>query len=143
MRLLHAGNDHGGRSAASAQSDPQRRRNSHRAFGQSLPLHRLRENHRIRQSGRGATHMTAAPTPYGKLARRGVPLIDGIEKVTGRAKYTADLDHANALVGRLLRSPVSHGDIVRLDVTKALALDGVVAIVTGADCAHTYGVLPI
>jgi 4-hydroxybenzoyl-CoA reductase subunit alpha len=87
--------------------------------------------------------MTAAPTPYGKLARRGVPLIDGIEKVTGRAKYTADLDHANALVGRLLRSPVSHGDIVRLDVTKALALDGVVAIVTGADCAHTYGVLPI
>ncbi len=87
--------------------------------------------------------MTAAPTPYGKLARRGVPLIDGIEKVTGRAKYTADLDHANALVGRLLRSPVSHGDIVRLDVTKARALEGVVAIVTGADCAHTYGVLPI
>jgi 4-hydroxybenzoyl-CoA reductase subunit alpha len=87
--------------------------------------------------------MTAEPTTHGKLARRGVPLIDGIEKVTGRAKYTADLDHANALVGRLLRSPVSHGDIVRLDVSKALALDGVVAIVTGADCAHTYGVLPI
>jgi 4-hydroxybenzoyl-CoA reductase subunit alpha len=87
--------------------------------------------------------MTAEPIPYGKLARRGVPLIDGIEKVTGRAKYTADLDRANALVGRILRSPVSHGDIVRLDVTKARALDGVVAIVTGADCAHTYGVLPI
>ena len=87
--------------------------------------------------------MTADPITYGKLARRGVPLIDGIEKVTGRAKYTADLDHANALVGRILRSPVSHGDIVRLDVTKARALDGVVAIVTGADCAHTYGVLPI
>jgi len=87
--------------------------------------------------------MTADPIPYGKLARRGVPLIDGIEKVTGRAKYTADLDHANALVGRLLRSPVSHGDIVRLDLTKARALDGVVAIVTGTDCAHTYGVLPI
>ena len=87
--------------------------------------------------------MTTAPTTTGKLARRGVPLIDGIEKVTGRAKYTADLDRANALVGRLLRSPVSHGDIVRLDATKARALEGVVAIVTGADCAHTYGVLPI
>ena len=49
--------------------------------------------------------MTADPIAYGKLARRGVPLIDGIEKVTGRAKYTADLDRANALVGRLLRSP--------------------------------------
>ncbi|MBI2715995.1 MAG: 4-hydroxybenzoyl-CoA reductase subunit alpha [Rhizobiales bacterium] len=87
--------------------------------------------------------MTAAPTPYGKLARRGVPLIDGIEKVTGRARYTADLDHADALVGRILRSPVSHGDIVQLDVSKARAIEGVVAIVTGADCAHTYGVLPI
>ncbi|MDX2239006.1 MAG: molybdopterin cofactor-binding domain-containing protein, partial [Hyphomonadaceae bacterium] len=76
-------------------------------------------------------------------ARRGVPLIDGVEKVTGRAKYTADLDHADALVGRIFRSPVSHGEIVRLDVSKALALDGVVAIVTGEDCPHAYGVLPI
>jgi CO/xanthine dehydrogenase Mo-binding subunit len=55
----------------------------------------------------------------GGLARRGVPLIDGIEKITGRALYTADLDHTDALVGRILRSPVSHGDIVRLDVSKA------------------------
>jgi 4-hydroxybenzoyl-CoA reductase subunit alpha len=75
--------------------------------------------------------------------RKGVPLIDGVEKVTGRARYTADLDHAGALVGRIFRSPVSHGDIVRLDVSKARALDGVVAVVTGDDCPHTYGVLPI
>ncbi len=75
--------------------------------------------------------------------RRGVPLIDGIEKVTGHARYTLDLDHADALVGRILRSPVSHGEIVRVDVSKALALDGVVAVVTGEDCKHTYGVLPI
>ena len=75
--------------------------------------------------------------------RRGVPLIDGIEKVTGRARYTADLDHANALVGRIFRSPVSHGEIRRLDVTKARELDGVIAVVTGADCPHSYGVLPV
>src|SRR6516164_4861632 len=75
--------------------------------------------------------------------RRGVPLIDGIEKVTGRARYTADLDHAGALVGRIFRSPVSHGEIIRLDVDKALALDGVIAVVTGNDCPHTYGVLPV
>ncbi|MCF8476389.1 MAG: 4-hydroxybenzoyl-CoA reductase subunit alpha [Pseudolabrys sp.] len=87
--------------------------------------------------------MTADPDKGGKLARRGVPLIDGIEKVTGRARYTADLDHADALVGRIFRSPVSHGDILRLDVSKARALDGVVAVVTGDDCPHTYGVLPI
>lgn len=75
--------------------------------------------------------------------RRRVPLIDGIEKVTGKAKYTADLDHADALVGRVFRSPVSHGEIVRLDVSKARALDGVLAVVTGDDCAHPYGVLPV
>ena len=87
--------------------------------------------------------MTADPSADGKLARRGVPLIDGIEKVTGRARYTADLDHGDALVGRILRSPASHGDILRLDVSKARALDGVWAVITGDDCPHTYGVLPI
>src|SRR5450756_479186 len=87
--------------------------------------------------------MTADPSVDGKLARRGVPLIDGIEKVTGRARYTADLDHGDALVGRILRSPVSHGDILRLDVSKARALEGVWAVITGDDCPHTYGVLPI
>ncbi len=71
------------------------------------------------------------------------PLIDGIEKVTGRAKFTADLETGDCLVGRILRSPVSHGRITRLDTTRAAALDGVVAIVTGDDCALTYGVIPI
>ncbi len=72
-----------------------------------------------------------------------VPLIDGIEKVTGRALYTADLNSRDALVGRILRSPVSHGRILRVDTSRARALPGVVAVVTGADCAHTYGVIPI
>ena len=87
--------------------------------------------------------MDADPGANSKIARRGVPLIDGIEKVTGRARYTADLDHSDALTGRILRSPVSHGDIIRLDVSKARALEGVCAVITGDDCPHTYGVLPI
>lgn len=79
-----------------------------------------------------------APSPL-----RRVPLIDGLEKVTGRARYTADLDHADAMVGRIFRSPHSHGEILRLDTSKAEALDGVICVITGDDCAHTYGVLPI
>ncbi len=71
------------------------------------------------------------------------PLIDGIEKVTGKALYTADLDDRDCLVGRILRSPVSHGRILSIDVSKAAALKGVRAIVTGADCDHTFGVIPI
>jgi 4-hydroxybenzoyl-CoA reductase subunit alpha len=85
----------------------------------------------------------SAALPSTARRRPGVPLIDGIDKVTGRARYTADLEHADALVGRILRSPVSHGEIVRLDVSRAAALDGVRAVVTGADCPHTYGVLPV
>ncbi len=77
------------------------------------------------------------------ILARGVPLIDGIDKVTGRARYTADLEHRGAFIGRILRSPVSHGEILRLDVTRARALEGVVAVITGADCRHPYGVLPL
>ena len=87
--------------------------------------------------------MTPSAAAATAVPRRGVPLIDGVEKVTGRAAYTADLDHADALVGRIFRSPVSHGEIVRLDVAKARALDGVFAVLTGEDCPHSYGVLPV
>jgi 4-hydroxybenzoyl-CoA reductase subunit alpha len=72
-----------------------------------------------------------------------VPLIDGIEKVTGRADYTADLAPAGALVGRIYRSPYSHAEILGLDVEAARALPGVVAVITGDDCDRTYGILPI
>jgi 4-hydroxybenzoyl-CoA reductase subunit alpha len=110
---------------------------------ESLPVHWLCKNHRVSQRSRGYSFMTADVRTDPKSARRGAPLIDGIDKVTGRARYTADLDHDNALVGRILRSPVSHGDILKLDLSKARALQGVVAVITGDDCPHTYGVLPI
>jgi 4-hydroxybenzoyl-CoA reductase subunit alpha len=71
-----------------------------------------------------------------------LPLIDGIEKVTGRAAYTADLP-ASALVGRILRSPYAHAELIEVDTSAARALPGVVAIITGADCDKTFGVLPI
>jgi len=70
-------------------------------------------------------------------------LIDGVEKVTGRAHYTADLVTADTLVGRIFRSPFSHARIKHLDVSRARALPGVRAVVTSEDCPTTYGVLPI
>ncbi|PKP84996.1 MAG: 4-hydroxybenzoyl-CoA reductase subunit alpha [Alphaproteobacteria bacterium HGW-Alphaproteobacteria-2] len=77
-----------------------------------------------------------------RAAGRRTPLVDGIEKVTGRARFTADLAEG-AAVARILRSPVAHGLIRRIDAAAALALPGVLAVVTGADCAHPFGVLPI
>src|SRR5215471_935444 len=145
MRILHAWHDHGGGGFAAPQCSSRRGRDPRCALRQSLSVHRLREDHRVGEGGSGDDAMTADPGGNGRRngKRRGVPLIDGLEKVTGRARYTADLEHADALVGRVFRSPVSHGEIVRLDVSRARAVDGVVAVVTGEDCPYTYGVLPV
>jgi len=72
-----------------------------------------------------------------------MPLVDGPEKVSGKANYTADfLDH-DALVGRILRSPVAHAEILSIDTSAAEALPGVKAVATGADFVGQFGVLPI
>ncbi|HZQ13854.1 MAG TPA: 4-hydroxybenzoyl-CoA reductase subunit alpha [Pseudolabrys sp.] len=72
-----------------------------------------------------------------------VPMIDGPEKVSGRAKFTADILQPGMLAGRIYRSPYSHGEILDVDISQALKLPGVKAIVTGAECDKTFGVLPI
>src|SRR6516225_5760910 len=58
---------------------------------------------------------------------------DGVDKVTGRAVYGADLQLAGLLHGRVLRSPHPHARILKIDASKAMALPGVEAVVTGAD----------
>jgi CO/xanthine dehydrogenase Mo-binding subunit len=58
---------------------------------------------------------------------------DGADKVTGRAKFGADLKMAGQLVGKVLRSPHAHARIKGIDVSKAAALPGVKAIVTRDD----------
>src|SRR5262245_41299335 len=58
---------------------------------------------------------------------------DGVDKVTGRAIYGADVQMAGLLHGRILRSPIPHGIIRGIDASKALALLGVETVVTSAD----------
>lgn len=60
---------------------------------------------------------------------------DGIDKVTGKALYGADLTAPGMLVGRILRSPHAHARIVKIETSAAEALPGVKAIVTNADLA--------
>ncbi len=82
-------------------------------------------------------------SPRAHTVGQRTPLIDGIEKVTGRARYTADLPFGETLVGKLLRSPVAHGVIRGIDTSKARAMPGVRAVVTGEDFHAPYGVIPI
>ena len=65
---------------------------------------------------------------------------DGIDKVTGRAKYGADMNAAGQLTAKVLRSPHAHALIKKIDTSKAAKLPGVKAIVTGDDFPdHTGG----
>jgi len=58
---------------------------------------------------------------------------DGVDKVTGRARFGADLAMQGQLVGRVLRSPHPHARIRSIDVSAAAKLPGVKAIVTRDD----------
>lgn len=58
---------------------------------------------------------------------------DGLDKVTGRARYGADFSMPGMLWGAVVRSPHAHAKIVKIDTSKAEALTGVKAIVTRAD----------
>ena len=58
---------------------------------------------------------------------------DGIDKVTGKAVYGPDFTLAGMLHGAMVRSPHAHARIIKIDASKALALPGVKAVVTGAD----------
>ena len=58
---------------------------------------------------------------------------DGIDKVTGRARFGADFNLPGQLIGRVLRSPHPHARILSIDTSKAEALPGVKAVVTRDD----------
>jgi xanthine dehydrogenase molybdenum-binding subunit len=58
---------------------------------------------------------------------------DGVEKVTGRAKYGADYSFPGMLHGKVLRSPHAHARIKSINYEQALKLPGVFAVVTAAD----------
>jgi len=70
---------------------------------------------------------------------KSVPRIDALEKVTGRAMYIDDLKFSDVLYGKILRSPHAHAKIKRIDTSKAEALLGVRAVVTGKDAPFRGG----
>src|SRR5246500_2974764 len=60
---------------------------------------------------------------------------DGVDKVTGRARFGADFNLPGQLIGRVLRSPYPHARILSIDTSKTEALPGVKAVVTRDDFA--------
>ena len=68
-------------------------------------------------------------TAVGKNAHR----VDGIEKVTGKAVYAGDIELPGMAYAKILRSPMAHAKLVKVDASKAANLTGVVAVLTRDD----------
>ncbi|MBR44760.1 MAG: aldehyde oxidase [Gemmatimonadetes bacterium] len=84
------------------------------------------------------TETAPATTVIGSGMRK----VDGLEKSTGRAVYTDDVTLPGMLHGKILRSPHPHARILSIDTSRAEALEGVHAVITGRDMPIQYGIIP-
>ena len=73
------------------------------------------------------------PSNPTRIVGKGVQRIDGAERVMGTAKYGADLSLPSTLHAKIKRSPYANARISKISVEKAIAIPGVVAIVTSKD----------
>ena len=69
---------------------------------------------------------------YAEIGKRPIRH-DGWEKVTGKAQFGADVTLPGTLYGEVLRSSYAHARIKSIDTSKAMAVDGVFAVVTADD----------
>ena len=74
---------------------------------------------------------------------KSIAMVDAPGKTTGGGKYTDDFSLPGMLIGKILHSPFPHALIKRIDTSRARALEGVVAVVTGEDAPNQYGILPV
>src|SRR3984893_11262054 len=138
MRLLHAGVHRRSEGIARPQPEPDRGRDAVLARRQSLPLHRLRQDH-PRGARRRRGHASGGPI-MSVLDKESLKIVgtrpirpDGVDKVTGRANFGADMTMPGMLWGKIKRSPHAHARIVSINTDKAMALPGVKAVTTRAD----------
>src|SRR3954454_17048522 len=78
-------------------------------------------------------------TIIGKSRRR----VDARAKVTGQTRFADDIVLPRMAHAKLLRSPVPHARVVRIDASHALARSGVYLVLTGKDLPIPYGILPV
>jgi CO/xanthine dehydrogenase Mo-binding subunit len=78
------------------------------------------------------TRLAAPPTDTTAIGHD-VPRVDARAKATGETTYAGDIRVAGMTHGRILRSPYAHAKIVKIDASRAKALPGVVAVLTGPD----------
>lgn len=84
------------------------------------------------------TTQLAGSWQIGRVHRK----VDAMERMRGVLRYTDDLVLPGMLHAKIKRSPHAHARIVKIDATRALAMPGVFAVVTGKDFPTPYGIIP-
>src|SRR5437763_12540042 len=69
--------------------------------------------------------------------------VDARAKVTGQTRFADDIVLPRMAHAKLLRSPLPHARVVRIDASRALARRGVYLVLTGKDLPIPYGILPV
>jgi len=96
-----------------------------------------------------STYMGPADTHCRQVAEGGVVgasgqgKIDGLAKITGKARFADDIKLPRMAHAKVLRSPHPHARIVSIDASDALAMDGVLAVVLGEDLPTRHGAIPV
>jgi 4-hydroxybenzoyl-CoA reductase alpha subunit len=95
----------------------------------------------------GSVPLVAVPEPTTGQSLRviGTPQrkVDAAAKVTGQTAFADDIELPRMLYAKLLRSTAPHARIRRIDTSKAQALEGVKAVITGQDLPIPFGILPV
>jgi len=91
----------------------------------------------------GAGKKKGATEPALRVVGKAHRKVDAVAKVTGATKFADDLMLPRMLYAKLLRSPHPHARIVAIDTSRASALHGVKAVLTGKDLPIPFGILPV
>src|SRR6266849_193228 len=86
-------------------------------------------------NNRGGDELKVVGKPYRK--------VDARAKCIGQTRFADDIVLPRMLFAKLLRSHVPHALIKRIDISKALKLPGVIAVITGKELPIPYGILPV
>ena len=97
---------------------------------------------RARTGGAKSNGAEARPEDF-KVVGKPFRKVDARSKCVGATKFADDISLPRMLYCKILRSHVPHALIKSIDVSKALALPGVHAVITGKDLPIPYGILPV
>src|SRR5688572_2471723 len=143
MRLLYPRLPPRRAAAPRAHAGADSRRDQGGIERESLPVHWIPEDLRGRRAGRGS-HARGGSGRVSSGERRVVgtprPKVDATAKVTGALRFADDLALPRMLHCKLLRSRHPHARIVRIDTSRALSADGVIAVLTGRDLPIPFGI---